>query len=192
MDERRKQAGQQVFVGGVKDESVTAHDHRRTGPFAKLQPGLLRGRDGGLAVDGLRGWIRRERKGQRSADQHEVIRLQMQGNVMGACELTLPLAHPAEEQIVALVEGDAPPAGALDACPEGGRGIDALIRHVAAFQPQFPGAYFKSNRLIAHRGQLLSEWTMCNKDGFEVLRGHSYARFNEQGRLTLLAGFWVF
>jgi hypothetical protein len=31
---------------------------------------------------------------------------------------------------------------------------------------------------------------MYNKDGSEFLTAHSYARFNEQGLLTHLAGFW--
>jgi len=71
-----------------------------------------------------------------------------------------------------------------------GQGFSNLVTHIAEFQKQFPGAYFKSNKLFTHHGQLLSEWTMYNKDGSEFLTGHSYARFNEQGILTHLAGFW--
>ena len=74
--------------------------------------------------------------------------------------------------------------------PSGGQGFANLVRHIGQFQEQFPGAYFKSNKLFTQHGQLLSEWTMYNKDGSEFLTAHSYARFNEQGRLTHLAGFW--
>jgi hypothetical protein len=48
-----------------------------------------------------------------------------------------------------------------------------------------PGAYFKSNKLLTQHGQLLSEWTICNKDGSEFLTAQSYAR-----RLTHLVDFW--
>ncbi len=71
-----------------------------------------------------------------------------------------------------------------------GQGFANLVTHITRFQEQFPGAYFKSNKLFTHHGQLLSEWTMYNRDGSEYLTAHSYARFNEQGRLTHLAGFW--
>jgi hypothetical protein len=72
-----------------------------------------------------------------------------------------------------------------------GQGIDLLAEHIAQFQVQYPGAYFQSNRLTNHHGQLLSEWTMFNRDGSEFLTGHSYAQFNNQGRLMHLAGFWT-
>jgi hypothetical protein len=71
-----------------------------------------------------------------------------------------------------------------------GRGFDELLPHIAQFQAQFPGAYFRSNRLLEQHGQLLSEWTMFNRDGSEFLTAHSYAQFSAQGRLTFLAGFW--
>jgi hypothetical protein len=74
--------------------------------------------------------------------------------------------------------------------PSEGQGFANLIGHIGQFQEQFPGAYFKSHKLFTQHGQLLSEWTMYNKDGSEFLTAHSYARFNEQGRLNHLAGFW--
>ena len=74
--------------------------------------------------------------------------------------------------------------------PYEGQGLGNLVKHIEQFQEQVPGAHFKSNKLLTQHGQLLSEWTMYNKDGSEFLTSHSYARFNEQGRLTFLAGFW--
>ncbi|MGI4757911.1 MAG: nuclear transport factor 2 family protein [Janthinobacterium lividum] len=71
-----------------------------------------------------------------------------------------------------------------------GRGFSDLVMHIADFQRQFPGAYFRSNRLIEQNDQLLSEWTMFNRDGTAFLTAHSYAQFNAAGRLTHLAGFW--
>lgn len=71
-----------------------------------------------------------------------------------------------------------------------GRGLGDLVTHIADFQLQFPGAYFRGNKLIEQNGQLLSEWTMFNRDGSEFLTGHSYAQLNDAGLLTHLAGFW--
>jgi len=72
-----------------------------------------------------------------------------------------------------------------------GQGIQNLLKHIEDFQTQFPGAYFRSSRLLVQHGQLLAEWTMLNKDGSEFLTAHSYARFNDAGRFTHLAGFWT-
>ena len=71
-----------------------------------------------------------------------------------------------------------------------GRGFGDLVEHVGQFQKQFPGAYFRSNNLLTHHGQLLSEWTLHAKDGAALRTAHTYARLNEQGRLAHLAGFF--
>ena len=71
-----------------------------------------------------------------------------------------------------------------------GQGFGTLVEHIEQFQKRSPGAYFKSNKLLAHHGQFLSEWTMYKKDGSEVTTAHTHARFNEQGRLTHLVGFF--
>lgn len=72
-----------------------------------------------------------------------------------------------------------------------GHGRNNLLTHIGVFQTQFPGAYFRSNKLLAHHGQFLSEWTMFNKDGSEFLTGHSVVRYNDEGKITHLAGYWV-
>ncbi len=77
------------------------------------------------------------------------------------------------------------------ATPTGeGQGFDSLVAHVGQFQKQFPGAYFRSNKLLAHHGQLLSEWTLYKNDGSEVRTAHTFARLNAQERITHLAGFF--
>jgi hypothetical protein len=73
---------------------------------------------------------------------------------------------------------------------EEGHGIAKLVAHVSQFQKMNPGGYFRTNKLLTHHGQLLSEWTMCKEDGTEVVTAHTYARFDEHGRLTHTAGFW--
>lgn len=71
-----------------------------------------------------------------------------------------------------------------------GRGLNALLEHTVNFQKQMPGAYFVSNKLITHHGELLSEWTMYREDGAAVATAHTFARINEQGLLTYMAGFF--
>jgi hypothetical protein len=73
---------------------------------------------------------------------------------------------------------------------EEGQGFGNLVEHIGQFQKQSPGAHFESNELLIQHGQLLSEWTLYKKDGAKIATGHTYARFNAQGRLTHLAGFF--
>src|ERR1700675_2878382 len=63
---------------------------------------------------------------------------------------------------------------------EDSQGFGSLVEHIGLFQKKLPGAYFKSNQLLTQHGQLLSQWTMCKKDGAEIATGHTYARFNDQ------------
>jgi hypothetical protein len=73
---------------------------------------------------------------------------------------------------------------------EDDQGFGKLVGHIGQFQKKSPGARFESNNLLTQHGQLLSEWTLYKKDGAQIATGHTYARFNEQGRLTHLAGFF--
>ena len=74
--------------------------------------------------------------------------------------------------------------------PDGeSHGFGNLVEHIEQFQKQKPGAYFKSNKLIAHHDQFLSEWTMYSKDGLAVATAHTYGRFDEKGLITYLIGF---
>jgi hypothetical protein len=72
---------------------------------------------------------------------------------------------------------------------ESGQGIDNLLEHIGHFQQQLPGAYLRINRLSTQHGQLLAEWTLYKSGGAAIGSGHTYARFNNQSRLTHLAGF---
>ena len=56
---------------------------------------------------------------------------------------------------------------------------------------KYSGCYFRSTLLRQQHGQLISAWTMFDRNDAPLINGHSYARFDEkQGRLTYLAGFW--
>ncbi len=70
-------------------------------------------------------------------------------------------------------------------------GIDNLAINIAAFQTKSNGCYFRSTILRQQHGQLISAWTMFDRDDAQLVNAHSYARFDEQqGQLIYLAGFW--
>ena len=69
-------------------------------------------------------------------------------------------------------------------------GLESLIVHVEHFQQRLPGAYFKLNKLLFHHEQALSEWTLHRSDDTPLRTAYTYGRFNDQGRMTLLTGFF--
>lgn len=70
------------------------------------------------------------------------------------------------------------------------QGFGELVAHIEQFQKQNPWGYFLNKKLIAHHGQFLSEWTMYKKDGSEFATAHTYGRFNDEGLITDLIGFF--
>ena len=71
------------------------------------------------------------------------------------------------------------------------RGVEGMVANITAFQAQYNGCYFRTSVLRQQHGQLLSAWTMFDRNDVSLVNGHSYARFDEQqARLTYLAGFW--
>lgn len=71
-----------------------------------------------------------------------------------------------------------------------GRGIGGLATVIEDFQSQFPGAYFQTSQFLEQHNQSLAEWTMRDQAGASLLMGRSYARFNDEGLIEHLAGFW--
>ena len=69
-------------------------------------------------------------------------------------------------------------------------GLESLIVHVEQFQQRLPGAYFKLNKLLFHHEQALSEWTLYKGDDTALRTANTYGRFDDQGRLTQLTGFF--
>ncbi len=71
-----------------------------------------------------------------------------------------------------------------------GRGLHNLLAHIVRFQANFPDSYFRINWHLHQHGQMLAEWSQINPDGSELVTAHSYARLNEEGRISQFAGFW--
>lgn len=65
-----------------------------------------------------------------------------------------------------------------------------LIEKIRNSQASYPGVSFRNDQLTDYGDQGLSEWTMYGANGAELLRGASYARFGEDGRLTRMSGFF--
>ena len=69
-------------------------------------------------------------------------------------------------------------------------GVAALADRIAKSQQQFPGSRFRNDSFLEHHGQGLFQWTMLNGDGEDAVKGSSYGRFGEDGRLVRATGFF--
>ena len=69
-------------------------------------------------------------------------------------------------------------------------GAGALAERIGQSQMQFPGARFRNDSFLEHHGQGLFQWTMLNSEGAAAVKGSSYARFGEDGRLVQATGFF--
>jgi hypothetical protein len=70
------------------------------------------------------------------------------------------------------------------------QGIDALAERIGRSQRTYPGARFQNDSFLAHHGQGLFKWTMYDGQGSVFVKGTSYARFGEDGRLVQAIGFF--
>ena len=69
-------------------------------------------------------------------------------------------------------------------------GLQELIAKIEQSQQKTPGAVFENTKFLTHHQQGLSNWTMRNKEGAALATGSSYARFNAEGMLIQMTGFF--
>jgi hypothetical protein len=69
-------------------------------------------------------------------------------------------------------------------------GVAALAERIAASQLRFPGARFRNDSFLEHHGQGLFHWTMYDGAGAVFVKGTSFGRFAEDGRLIQATGFF--
>lgn len=69
-------------------------------------------------------------------------------------------------------------------------GLQELIAKIEQSQQKTPGASFENTKFLTHHQQGLSSWTMRNKEGATLATGNSYARFNAEGLLIQMTGFF--
>ena len=69
-------------------------------------------------------------------------------------------------------------------------GLQQLIAKIEQSQQKTPGATFENTKFLTHHQQGLSSWTMRSKEGATLATGNSYARFNAEGLLIQMTGFF--
>ena len=69
-------------------------------------------------------------------------------------------------------------------------GLQELIATIEQSQQTTPGACFENTKFLTHHQQGLSSWTMQNKEGTTLATGSSYARFDAEGLLIQMTGFF--
>ena len=69
-------------------------------------------------------------------------------------------------------------------------GLQELMAKIAQSQEKTPGASFENTKFLCHHQQGLSNWTMRNGEGATVATGNSYTRFNDEGLLIQMTGFF--
>ena len=69
-------------------------------------------------------------------------------------------------------------------------GLQELIAKIEQSQQKTPGAFFENTKFLSHHQQGLSSWTMRNSERATIATGNSYARFNQEGLLIQMTGFF--
>lgn len=74
----------------------------------------------------------------------------------------------------------------------GGKGQTraGLISHIEDFQRKIPGAYFKTEKVFVHHGEILAVWSMYKHEGAMVATGYNFIRPDFDGRFSYMAGFF--
>jgi hypothetical protein len=70
------------------------------------------------------------------------------------------------------------------------KGHDELLAYMIGFHQQIPGGHFVTKYFRAHNDQSIACWDMNNGDGAVVGEGISYGKYNAQGRLIAMTGFF--
>jgi hypothetical protein len=65
-----------------------------------------------------------------------------------------------------------------------------LTAKMQTTQRNFPGATFRNDKFAHHHGEAVSDWTMFDGNGRAIFTGTSYARYDGDGRLARMTGFF--
>lgn len=69
-------------------------------------------------------------------------------------------------------------------------GWDELVAYMLDFHQQIPGGYFVTNYFLAHNNQSIAKWEMKNGENAVIGEGISYGKYNENGKLVSMTGFF--
>jgi hypothetical protein len=70
------------------------------------------------------------------------------------------------------------------------KGWDELIAYMLNFHHQVPGGYFVTHYFLAHNNQSIAKWDMKNSENLVIGEGISYGKYNENGLLVAMTGFF--
>ncbi len=71
------------------------------------------------------------------------------------------------------------------------RGWQELTAYMHAFHEQIPGGYFQTKTFDSHHQQSLVTWNMLDAKGQVIGEGTSYGRYNGDGKLVAMTGFFA-
>jgi hypothetical protein len=70
-------------------------------------------------------------------------------------------------------------------------GQEALLALIAGFREAFPGAAIvPTSGLDVHHEMFRFTWRIDDKDGAPVLEGFDYGELADDGRISVISGFW--
>jgi hypothetical protein len=65
-----------------------------------------------------------------------------------------------------------------------------LSAHIGIFRKAMPGAYFSTDTVFVHHGELLAVWSLYKPDGSKAAAGYNFVRPGPDGRFGYMAGFF--
>lgn len=70
------------------------------------------------------------------------------------------------------------------------KGWSALTDHMLDFHRQIPGGHFVTRYFLAHHNQSIARWEMRNGTNAVLGEGISYGKYNDDGKLIAMTGFF--
>lgn len=70
------------------------------------------------------------------------------------------------------------------------KGWDELLAYMLDFHQQIPRGYFVTTYFLAHNCQSIAKWEMLNGENRVVGEGISYGKYNKNGKLVAMTGFF--
>ena len=90
-----------------------------------------------------------------------------------------------------LIEGAIAPKGTYtDPIADPIDSVEGLVDYMVAFHQQVPGGHFVTEWYQFHHGASAARWTMRDRDGNVIGDGVSHARYDENGQIEAVTGFF--
>lgn len=70
-------------------------------------------------------------------------------------------------------------------------GWQELSAYMQSFHQQVPGGHFQTKTFETHHQQSIATWNMLDGKGQVIGEGTSYGKYNDQGKLVAMTGFFA-